>query len=61
MVLWTKNMLCRLKQGVCSHTGVLSDLKRRPDGLVECPCLKCKKVLVASYGLALNIKWESES
>lgn len=57
MIRWTKDLLKKLKQHACYHAGYLDDLKRRQDGQVECPCFKCGKVLVANYGLAMNITW----
>lgn len=49
-----KNILTFIRQYFCDpHVTLTSEIKRRPDGLVESYCLKCGKQLVAGYGLAL--------
>ena len=46
-----------LRQLFCSHEFVLEDLERVSDNLVNCPCVKCGKMLEAPCGLALNGKF----
>lgn len=50
-----------LRQRWCAHAGYLEDMQRRQwDDMVTCPCNKCGKLLVATYGLALPMKWERQ-
>ena len=54
MIAKIKNLIKRWKQYTCSqHVTLTSEIRRRPDGLVESNCLKCGKLLVAEYGLIL--------
>lgn len=54
-----KRVVVWLRQRWCSHAGYLEDMqRRRSDDMVTCPCNKCGKLLVATYGLALPMKWE---
>jgi hypothetical protein len=57
---WLRRGVIWLRQRFCNHTGYLSKMNRRHDQQVECPCNKCGKILLASYGLALPMKWEPE-
>lgn len=50
------NALTWLRQRFCAHVCSTSKMQRRADGMIECPCERCGKVLVAHYGLALNAR-----
>jgi hypothetical protein len=49
----------RLRRAMCKHACHLNELRRTPDGNVECPCIKCGKMLTARYGLAMTCDWRS--
>lgn len=53
--------LTRLKQWLCSHRVAWTDVRRVSAERVECPCLRCGKVLSAAYGVALNATWQQPS
>jgi hypothetical protein len=53
-----KGALLAIRQWLCSHEKRLDDLRRVGPDLVECPCVKCGKVLRAEYGIALLGRWK---
>src|SRR5688572_6537896 len=43
----------------CNHACYyMEDMRRREDGMVECRCYKCGKILVATHGLSLDCSLE---
>ena len=46
-----------IRQKFCRHGCHLNELRRTPDGGVECPCIRCGKMLTGSYGLMLECDW----
>jgi len=52
------NFILKIKQKFCSHEFLLSTMTARDDfGKVHNVCLKCKKILIANYGLAFDGKF----
>lgn len=55
-----QRMVSWLRQRWCNHSSYIENIERRDDGQVQCPCIKCGKLMVAEYGLALPTNWQTK-
>ena len=46
-----------IRRQFCQHGCHLNELRRAPNGGVECPCIRCGKMVTAEYGLVMESDW----